>query len=355
MSGAPVSPPGLISVVIPAHNAQHSLRSTLDSVLAQTWPDLEIIVVDDGSTDHTAELLARYGDRVRTIRQPNGGLASARRTGVAAARGEWIALLDADDLCRPERLAVQARVLQRWPDVVLCCSDFDAFDGHGRVEQAFVGRYYATVQRAPNGMRTLLNRVDSLDLQGCLPDGADATDQQVTVCRGQAYRAIAHGNFVHPPTILFRRSLLSQVGSFDPDAGSMCDWDWISRAAGAGEIAFVERALLDYRISPTQMSSPRHRLRASTDTLRVAERICRRDEALYLAELPRFRSDLGFFCADAADAAIEQDKRLAARLLWRSVFRFSRVDALTLRVLLKLLVPGWLLLASRQRRLASNP
>lgn len=351
MPGVSVSPPGLISVVIPAYNAQHSLRATLDSVFAQTWPNVEIIVVDDGSTDHTAELLAAYGGRVRTIRQPNGGLARARRTGVEAARGEMIALMDADDLCRPERLAVQARVLQRWPEVVLCCSDFDAFNELGKVEQAYANRYYAVVAQAPNGMRSLLDQVDALDLQGCLPEGAGEADASATVCRGNAYRTIAHGNFVHPPTILFRRALLESVGSFDPDAGSMCDWDWVSRAAGAGSIAFVERPLLDYRLSATQMSSPRNRIRASTDTLRVAERICRRDEALYLADLPRFRTDLGFFCADAADAEIDNDKRKAAQLLLRSVVRFGRIDAMTLRILLKLLIPSWALAARRQRRL----
>lgn len=354
MPGVSVSPTGLISVVIPAYNAQHSLRATLDSVFAQTWPHVEIIVVDDGSTDHTAELLAAYGDRVRTIHQSNGGLASARRTGVAAARGDMIALMDADDLCRPERLAVQARVLNRWPEVVLCCSDFDAFDEQGKVERDYEKRYYAVVERAPAGMRSLLDQVDTLDLLGCLPAGAADASPSAIVCRGKAYRTIAHGNFVHPPTILFRRALLEQVGTFDPDAGSMCDWDWVSRVAGAGSIAFVERPLLDYRLSVTQMSSPRHRIRASADTLRVAERICRRDEALYLADLPRFRSDLGFFCADAADAEIDNDKRKAARLLLRSVVRFGRADGMTLRILLKLLVPGWALAAKRQRRLLSG-
>jgi glycosyltransferase involved in cell wall biosynthesis len=354
MSGVSVSPPGLISVVIPAYNAQHSLRATLDSVFAQTWPHVEIIVVDDGSTDHTADLLASYGKRVRTIRQHNGGLASARHTGVAAARGDLIALMDADDLCRPERLAVQARVLHRWPEVVLCCSDFDAFDEQGKVEQVYASRYYATIGSAPQGMRSLLGQVDTLNLQGCLPEGPGDPNPATVVYRGNAYRAIAHGNFVHPPTILFRRSLLETVGSFDPEAGSMCDWDWVVRVARAGSIAFVECPLLDYRLSSTQMSSPRHRIRASTDTLRVAERICRRDEALYLAELPRFRADLGFFCADAADAEIDNDKRKAAELLLRSVVRFGRVDAMTLRVLLKLLTPGWALAAKRQRQALSG-
>jgi glycosyltransferase involved in cell wall biosynthesis len=348
MSGVSIGrPPELISVVIPAYNAQHSLRTTLDSVLAQTWPHIEVIVVDDGSTDQTPALLSSYGDRIQALRQVNGGLASARRTGVAAARGHWIALMDADDLCRPERLAVQARVLQRWPDVVLCCSDFDAFDEQGTVHLANARHYYTSIDRAPAGMQSLLEQAEALDLTGCLPGQARTSTR---VWLGRAYRALAHGNFVHPPTIMFRRELLEQVGTFDPEAGSMCDWDWISRVAQAGPIAFVERPLLDYRLSATQMSSPRHRIRASTDTLRVAERICRRDEALYLADLPRFRADLGFFCADAADAEAEHDKWKAAQLLLRSIARFGRFDRMTLRVLLKILLPTWALAARRQRR-----
>lgn len=353
MPGVLIHPTGLISVVIPAYNAQHSLQATLDSLFAQTWSDIEIIVVDDGSTDHTPELLASYGSRVRTIHQSNGGLASARRTGVAAARGTWIALMDADDLCRPERLAVQVRVMQQWQDVVLCCSEFDAFDEHGKVSRAHAHHYYASIARAPNGLQSLLGQADVLDLQGCLPQRPDDTapgPASTTVFHGDAYRALAHGNFVHPPTVMFRRDLLDKVGTFDPAAGSMCDWDWISRAARAGSVAFVQRPLLDYRLSATQMSSARHRIRASADTLRVAERICRRDEALYLVDRERFQTDLGFFCADAADAEIEHDKHQAARLLMRSVFRFGRLDRLTLRVLLKLLTPNWALAARRHHR-----
>ena len=137
-----LNPAELISVVIPAYNARHTLPATLESLFAQTWPHLEIIVVDDGSTDGTAQMLAQHGTRVRVLSQPNGGLARARATGVAAARGQWIALLDADDLCRPERLALQARVLEALPEVVMCAGDFDAFDDRdGKVSASHAARY----------------------------------------------------------------------------------------------------------------------------------------------------------------------------------------------------------------------
>lgn len=116
-----------ISVVIPAYNAGRYLGRTIDSVLAQTFGAQEIIVVDDGSTDNTAEVVARYESGVKYIRQDNAGASVARNTGIEAATGEWIAFLDADDEWLPEKLKLQTEHLVRNPDLVwttgnyICC------------------------------------------------------------------------------------------------------------------------------------------------------------------------------------------------------------------------------------------
>ncbi|MFM2052465.1 MAG: hypothetical protein RL456_502 [Pseudomonadota bacterium] len=340
MQGMPDSSHELISVVIPAYNAQRTLREAIDSVRAQTWPNLEIVVVNDGSTDGTGAMLdALAGRGLRVIHQPNGGLAQARRAGVEVARGRWIALMDADDVAHPQRLAVQAEVMRRL-DVVMCGTDFDAFDEHGRRMGAYAARYYSMIGQAPQGIGSLLGERTEI----ACADGA------VPVWHGDAYRALAHGNFMHPPTLMFRRDLLDRIGGFEDGARSMCDWDFIVRAARAGRIAHVGRALLDYRLHAAQMSSPRHRARATRDTLLVSERICARDQSLYLEDLPRFLGELGFFCVDAADAWAEHDRREAARLLARSVLRYGRFDGRTLRVLAKIATPGWALSAMRHRR-----
>src|ERR1051326_5639298 len=109
------SPP-LVSIIIPCFNAARWLPATLQSALAQTWPNLEVIVVDDGSTDHSAAIARRYeGDRVRGVVQPNAGAAAARNTGLRHARGEFIQFLDADDLLAPEKIAKQMEALLRAP------------------------------------------------------------------------------------------------------------------------------------------------------------------------------------------------------------------------------------------------
>ena len=86
-----------ISVIIPCYNSGTHLAQAIDSVLAQTCPASEIIVVDDGSTDDSPAIMARYGDRIRVVRQANAGLPAARNAGIQAATGEWLAFLDADD------------------------------------------------------------------------------------------------------------------------------------------------------------------------------------------------------------------------------------------------------------------
>jgi glycosyltransferase involved in cell wall biosynthesis len=96
-----------VSVVMPAYNAERYVCEAIDSVLAQTHLDRELIVVDDGSSDGTAGLLERYGDAIRVIRQHNQGSGAACNAGVYAARGPWIALLDADDLWLPQKLELQ--------------------------------------------------------------------------------------------------------------------------------------------------------------------------------------------------------------------------------------------------------
>lgn len=105
----------LISVIIPACNAEAFIQETLQSVLDQSWELLEIILVDDGSTDHTAEIAAA-NPGVTVIRQVNQGVAAARNTGIRHARGEYIAFLDADDIWPPEKIAHQVAYMQQHPE-----------------------------------------------------------------------------------------------------------------------------------------------------------------------------------------------------------------------------------------------
>ena len=105
----------MISVVVPSFNAGRWIAASLDSIFAQSAPPGEVVVVDDGSTDETPQILAAYGDRIRAVRATHGGLAAARNLGLAVAGGDWIAFQDADDVARPDRLALLQASLEATP------------------------------------------------------------------------------------------------------------------------------------------------------------------------------------------------------------------------------------------------
>jgi len=123
-----------VSVIIPVFNGERFIGEAIQSVMDQTYPPLEIIVVDDGSSDKTADIV-RYLSGARPIlyrRQSNQGAAAARNAGVSLAQGEWIAFLDADDVWYPEKLAIQVEHFKTYPDVPFFYSDMDIIDDEGK-------------------------------------------------------------------------------------------------------------------------------------------------------------------------------------------------------------------------------
>lgn len=124
----------IFSVIVPLYNKEREVESTLRSVLAQTYQPLEIVVVDDGSTDRSAEIVESLGSPlIRLIRQSNAGECAARNRAMSEARGEWFALLDADDEWKPEFLEEVAAMIEEWPDCGIYSTAFDIVSPTGRV------------------------------------------------------------------------------------------------------------------------------------------------------------------------------------------------------------------------------
>ncbi len=124
-----------VSVIIPAYNSAQFIAETIQSVLAQTYADFEIIVVDDGSTDTTLDVLSSFGEQIKVLAKPNGGPASARNLAIRNASGEYIAFLDADDLWMPEKLAEQVAFLETHPEVGMTYSEALMFSEVGGEKQ----------------------------------------------------------------------------------------------------------------------------------------------------------------------------------------------------------------------------
>jgi len=218
----------LISVVIPTWNSAGYLPATLDSILGQTWPRVEIILVDDGSTDDTETVLANYTDRVIYLRQENwGGPSRPRNAAIARATGDYIAFFDSDDLMDSEKLAAAAAVLQAHPEVDFTFTNFREIDEHDAVlTPDFLAAYqnFRRVTTFPEG-----------------PDVGYLTGRE-------AYSELLAANFVGTSSVICRRNVFTRVGPFDETMLNADDVDMWRRIAYAGSgFAFINRVLHSYR------------------------------------------------------------------------------------------------------------
>lgn len=205
----------LVSAVIPVYNGAAYVADAIRSVLAQTYPRVECVVVDDGSTDGTAAVVRDFGDRVRYLRQANGGVSSARNAGVAAARGEFVAFLDADDLWRPEKLERQMGLFRERPDLGLAYS---------AVEVVNEGLEPIGTMAAPEGSVALRN----------------------TLLMELPIMAITM-------TAVLPARVVREVGGFDERLSTSADMDFSCRVAGRYPVARVVEALALYRQHGGQM------------------------------------------------------------------------------------------------------
>ncbi|WP_293866551.1 glycosyltransferase family 2 protein [uncultured Alsobacter sp.] len=331
-----------VSVVIPAYNARETVGPAVRSVLEQSRAPDQVVVVDDGSTDGTGAVLAEFGNRIVVVRQNNGGLAAARNAGCSQATGDMIAFMDADDLAHPDRIALQLAAMEARPDAVLCHTEFSSF-GDGDPIERFQSRYYRVMQVHADLAKACFASEGTLLLEDV--SGAGSTVVQV----GRLRELQAHGNAVHPPTLLFRRSLLESIGAFDPAIRNMCDWEWLFRASGQGPFCFIEKPLLDYRLSPGQLSGPRHKLEAIRDIIAIAERIKATEPTLYFRERRTFDREMGTYQLDLARALATSDKTRAFHA-FRRALSLGCAPAQAGRVLLRLLAPAAVL----RRRAAAH-
>ena len=193
-----------VSVVVPTFNRAWALAGAVDSVLAQTSSDFELIVVDDGSTDGTEALLAAYGNRIRVLCQSNAGVSAARNAGIVAARGELIAFLDSDDRWLPEKLAVQKSFFDAWPEALIC-----------QTEELWVR----------NGVRVNPRRRHQ-KLSG------DIFLPSLELC------------LVSPSAVMMRRQLFDRVGLFDETLPACEDYDLWLRAGCRFPIHLIDQPLI---------------------------------------------------------------------------------------------------------------
>lgn len=262
----------LVSVVVPTFNRAYCLARTLDSALAQTHARLEVLVVDDGSTDGTAALVReRYGDdpRVVYLHQANAGVSAARNHGLRAARGDFVALLDSDDVWQPWKIELQLRCLERFPELGMVWTDMAAIDPSGAVfDPAYIRRMYSTYGLFR--MEEIFSR--SVPLREVAPELADVVGE-ARLHAGDIFSPMIMGNLVHTSTVLIRRERLEQVRQFDESLKfSGEDYDFHLRTCHAGPVGFLDLPAIQYqRGMPDRLTRHEYRIHTATNFLRTIE------------------------------------------------------------------------------------
>jgi len=218
----------LISVIIPTFNRRDFLVAAVDSVVSQTFGDFELIVVDDGSTDGTGDVMARYADRVIYVVQENRGVSAARNHGIDLARGEYISFLDSDDLWMPTKLEKQVKFFQGHPSAQVCYTD-----------ELWIRRGRQVNPRKRHAKHS------GWIYAHCLP-----------LC------------IISPSSVCLRREVLDTVGYFDPELPVCEDYDLWLRVAARYPVHFIaERLIVKRGGHPDQLShrswgNDRYRVRA---------------------------------------------------------------------------------------------
>lgn len=216
----------LVSVILPAYNAQAYIAQAVTSVLSQDYPHIELLVIDDGSTDGTAKHPALRDPRVRVFTQTNAGPAAARNLGLANAQGELIAFIDADDLWLPGKLRTQVAYLQSHPEISI------VFGGFARWLAEVNGHFETRPWIEPTG--------DPLAL---------------TQPSGWIYPDLLLDSVVHIITAMVRKPVFESVGVFDIQLPTGEDYDFWLRASRQFRMDQLAQTLACYRIHPTSLTT----------------------------------------------------------------------------------------------------
>ncbi len=256
----------LVTVVVPTYQGEAFVRATIDSVLAQTFTDYELVVSDDGSTDGTLAIVASYGDRLRLVKQRNRGVAAARNHAASAARGEFLAFLDHDDLWEPEMLATLVPMLREDPELGLVYSDALVIDKQGVVR----------------GRRGRFLRYH----------------------HGDVFDHLLHGNFIPVETTLMRTALYRDLGGCDEALRYLEDYELCLRVARASRVGFHPGPLARYRVHDHNLSHEREPMLVE-----------------WIAVLERLRAPERGLTAAQTTVVLAEESRLACDLAWRALRR----------------------------------
>lgn len=272
----------MISVIIPVYNGEQTIQATVASVQQQTVNDIEIIIINDGSTDKTVEIIHRIQDkRIKIFNYENAGLSASRNRGISQASGDLVAFIDADDLWTPDKLASQLQALENHPDADIAYSWTDYIDAAGNFHKS--------------GRRINAN--------------------------GNIYQQLLLGNILeNGSNPLIRKRVFDQVGGFDESLTAAEDWDIYLRLAVQYQFVCTQKVGVLYRVTANSMST--NLIRQEQASVTVLNRAFNHPVAMQLQSLKKqslanIYKYLLFRCLEIEPK--HRDGKLAGKYLWQFI------------------------------------
>lgn len=312
-----------ISVVIPAFNCADLLAEALKSVREQSLPPREVIVVDDGSADNTAEVAERMGARV--FQQQNNGVSAARNAGVRMACGEWIAFLDADDLWEPDKLRLQWEAIQQRPSAGMVCSDFSQFDG----DETALPSFLALPNRYERATKLRVSEQVSF----------------FTTVQDDFFEA---GNFLFPSAVMVRRDAIIKAGLFDETMRHAEDRECFLRVLSKWPLLVVEKPLMRYRLHSGNASNDD--LKMALGALMMAEKICANSQRYPIGATEHAQELIRRYSFMAGRLLVEAGRHREARPHLLTALRSGLECRKICFLLASLFPPSWVIAGKKLKR-----
>lgn len=290
-----------VSVIITTYNYGHLIAESIDSVINQDYPDAELIVVDDGSTDDTAEVVARYGERVRYLRQPHSEIAAARNHGIAEAAGDLIAFQDADDVWSPNTLAMRVGAMEQHGELGMVFGDATVVKDGEVIVPSFLAE------------RSVLRTLSIIHER-----------PHIRIIAENAFPALLKERFIPIPTIIMPKRRFAEVGPWDASFKGMEDYEFYLRLAKRFPIGYIDQILVTCRIHGANVSCS---VAAQNERRINLLRSFEKDPDLRAGDRTALRRRLAELYLESAWLQKEEGDVAAARQNYMSAWRYDRARA----------------------------
>jgi len=244
-----------VSIIIPTYNREQYISQAIESALSQTLKDIEVIVVDDGSTDNTEKVISPYRNRINYIKTENGGVAHARNIGMEMAKGDYVSWLDSDDIYYPYKSELQANFLDKFPEIGMVYTEFSGFDDNGYFDEYHLKNYHTAYK---SGALTY----EDIFSEKILIKNANLKSENLkgeTVYMGNIFDAYFQNILVFTNSIMFRKDILNVTGHQNSEFGIFHDLEFVLRICKFFKAAFIDVPTYKLRYHDTQISGTTNR------------------------------------------------------------------------------------------------